>query len=309
MANNKKIDRKKESKINNVSKRKSSKKKNILKAVGRKAIDAWKKLNKKKIAILLSIPLVASEVPKCAEKLNIFDEKTDNIYEGELELQNYYEAKYNKYKEVLDKAGYERGEEDEKIYKQMKHELEQKVEYETVKTNIENDLKEAIKKAGAENIDIFIGGYGEENFISIIKDGKSQSYDKHMPIIDNDKISKDIPREVEDAVDFIKVLDKIIYRIEMKEDIDLTGKDLAKYLDVLQRGIEIDKKIKNSEITIDDDFNMKVKQRKNKVVKGKNVEVDFMEGNKVKIQPIATKVNNYQNDNKQISQRDDMEIG
>lgn len=304
MANNKKIDRKQRSKVNNVSK--VTKKKNKKTKVNK---------NKKRVSLAVAGLLVLGLKVVNGVKNIVFHNKTDTIKSIEFEPHNDDETKYKMYKEMLDKPSSERGEKEEEIFKQMKFTLEQSIEYVTLKATIENDLKEAIKEAGVENVDIDIGGSGEENSIYIIKDGKSQSYDKHIPIIDNDKNSKAIPEEVEDAVNIIEELDNIIYKMNSEENIDLTGEELAKYLDVLQRGVEIDNKINNSEITIDDDFNMKVKKCKNKeekiskVVEGKNVTVEFKDEYKVNVKPTATKANNYQNDKEQTSQRDDMEIG
>lgn len=306
MANNKKIDRKQGSKVNNVSK--------VTKKKNKKT-----KVNKKRLTLmtLVSAGMIALGI-KAGEGVKniVFNNEMDKRNEIEIELHNS-ETKYKKYKEILDKASSERGEEDEEIYKQMKFELEEPIEYETLKATIENDLKNAIRKAGAKdvNINIDTGGKGEENSINISKDGKSQSYDKHIILLDRNKKSKNIPEELNDTLEVLEDLNNIIYKMNSEENIDLTGEELAKYLDVLQRGVEIDNKINNSEITIDDDFNMKVKKCKNKeekiskVVEGKNVTVEFKDGYKVNVKTTATKANNYQNDKEQTSQRDDMEIG
>lgn len=292
----KKIDRKKGQNLNNASKSKvPNKKKTKLSKTG-------------KAVLAIGLLLGAQGANKL--KNAVFSDKTGSIYEENFDL-----SKYKKYEEVLNKTGAERTKEDEKIYEEMKFELEQDIGYTTLKAGLKDEIEKSLKENGADNAEISLGGSGENSFISVEKNGTTELYEKHDKLFDGDKASKPLPNELDNALKIMKQLDNIAYKISHSENIDFSGEELKNYLKILQNGEEVYEQMQNKDISIDDNFNMKIQESRDKgeklskVVEGKTATVEFKEGYKVNVKPISTEKYQSAQNSKQTQEKDDMEIG
>lgn len=269
------------------------------------------KLNKKgKIVALAGLLLVSQGANKV--KNMVFSDKTENAYEENINLE-----KYKQYEGLLNKTVGERTKEDEKKYEEMKFELEQSIKYTTLKSEIEGVIVSSLKENGADNANISLGGSGEESFITVEKDGTTKLYEKHDIFLDGDKTSKSLPKELDETLKIIKKLDNISYQIEHTENINFSGEELKKYLEILKNGEEMYEQMRNKDISIDDNFNMRIQKSRDKeeklskVIEGKTANVEFKEGYKVSVKPktISTKEYKMSENSKQIQEKDNMEIG
>ena len=292
----KKIDRKKGQNLNNASKSKvPNKKKTKLSKTG-------------KAVLAIGLLLGAQGANKL--KNAVFSDKTESIYEENFDL-----SKYKKYEDVLNKKGAERTKEDEKIYEEMKFELEQDIGYTTLKAGLKDEIEKSLKENGADNAEISLGGSGENSFISVEKDGTTELYEKHDKLFDGDKASKPLPNELDNALKIMKQLDSIAYKISHSENIDFSGEELKNYLKILQNGEEVYEQMQKKDISIDDNFNMKIQESRDKgeklskVIEGKTATVEFKEGYKVNVKPISTEKYQSAENSKQTQEKDDMEIG
>lgn len=294
----KKIDRKKGKNLNNVNKsdkKVQNKKKTKLSKTG-------------KAVLAISLLLGAQGANKL--KNAVFSDKTENIYEENFDL-----GKYKKYEEVLNKTGAERTKEDDKLYEEMKFELEQEIGYTTLKAGLKNEIEKSLKENGADNAEISLGGIGENSFITVEKNGTTELYEKHDRLFDGDKVSKPLPNELDNALKIMKKLDNIAYKINHTENIDFSGEELKNYLKILQNGEEVYEQMQNKDISIDDNFNMKIQESKDKgeklskVVEGKTATVEFKEGYKVNVKPISTEKYKSADNSQQTQEKDDIEIG